>query len=74
MFDINRVSGRIMIIELAIDNKTIKELSCYAPQIGLKYIIKDNFYYQLQNTIVGTDETLVTCDDLNGQIGKLADD
>ena len=35
MFDINRVSGRIMIIELAIDNKTIKELSCYAPQIGL---------------------------------------
>ena len=74
IFDINRVSGRIMIIELAIDNKTIKELSCYAPQIGLKYIIKDNFYYQLQNTIVGTDETLVTCDDLNGQIGKLADD
>ena len=31
--DINRVSDRIVMIKLAIDNKIIMVLSCYAPQV-----------------------------------------
>ena len=76
LFDINRVSDRIVMIKLAIDNKIIMVLSCYAPQVGLDDIIKDTFYDQLPDTVrkVGADETLVICGDLNGHIGKLAND
>ena len=33
VFDINRVSDHIVMIKLAIDNKIIMVLSCYAPQV-----------------------------------------
>ena len=74
VFDINRVSDRIMIIKLAIDNKIITVLSCYVSQVGLGNIIKDTSYDQMQATVrkVGADETLVICGDLKGHIGKLA--
>ena len=63
-----------MMIKLAIDDKIITVLSCYAPQVGLKNIIKDTSYDQMQNTVrkVGVDETLVICGDLNAHIIKLA--
>ena len=61
-------------IKIAIDNKILMILSCYAPQVGLNNIIKDTFYDQLQDTVrkAGADETLVICGDLNSHIGKLA--
>ena len=70
--DINRVSGRIMLIKFVIDNKIITVLSCYAPEVGLNNVVKDTFYDQLQDTVrkVEADETLVICGDLNGHIGK----
>ena len=72
VFDINRVSDCIIMIKLAIGNKIITVLSCYAPQVGLDNIIKDTFYDQLEDTIrkVGADETLVICGNLNGHIVK----
>ena len=72
--DTNGVSDCIIMIKLAIDNKIITVLSCYAPQVGLDNIIKDTFYDQLQDTIrkVGAGETLVIFGDLSGHIGKLA--
>ena len=74
VFDINRVSDRIVMIKLAIDNKIITILSCYAPQVGLDDIIKDTFYDQLQDIVrkLGADETFVICGDLNGHIANLA--
>ena len=61
-------------IKLAIDNKIITVLSCYAPQVGLENIIVYNLYDQLQDTIRKVDaaKTLVICGDLNGHIGTLA--
>ena len=47
VFDINMVLDHIMMIKLAIDNKIITVLSCYAPQVGLDDIIKDTFYDNL---------------------------
>ena len=72
VYDINRVSDRIMLIKLAIDKKIITVLSCYAPQVGLDKIVKDTFYDQLHDTIrkVSDAETIVICGDLNGHIGK----
>ena len=65
-FDINKVSNRIMMIKLTIDNMIIMVLSCYAPQLGLDNVVKDTFYDQLQDTVskVGADETLVICQGL----------
>ena len=56
--DIDRVSDHIMMIKLAIDNKIITVLSCYALQVNLDDIIKDSFYDQLQDTVrkVGADK------------------
>ena len=56
--DIDRVSDHIMMIKLAIDNKIITVLSCYALQVNLDDIIKDSFYDQLQDTVrkVGVDK------------------
>ena len=61
-------------IKLAIGNKIITVLSCYAPHVSLDDIIKDTFHDQLQDTArkLGADETLVIRGDLHGHIGKLA--
>ena len=60
-------------IKLAINNKIITVLSCYAPQVDLVSIIKDTFYDQLEDTVrkVGADDTLVIGGDLNGYTGNL---
>ena len=44
VFDINKVSDRIVMIKVAICNKITTLLSCYASQVGLDNIIKDTFY------------------------------
>ena len=44
VFDINKVSDRIVMIKVAIYNKITTLLSCYASQVGLDNIIKDIFY------------------------------
>ena len=41
----------MVMIKLAIENKIITVLSCYAPKVGLVDIIKDTFYDQLQDTV-----------------------
>ena len=63
-----------MMIKLAIDNKIITVLSCYAPQVGLDNTIKDDFYDLLNSTVnkVSAAETLVICGDFNGHLGKVA--
>ena len=76
VFDIDRVSDRIMMFKLAIDNMIITVLSCYAPQVGLQNKVKSTFYDQLLGNVgkLGADETSVIWGDLNGHIGKLAND
>ena len=73
VFDVNTVLDHIIMIKLAINNKIITVLSCYAPQVDLDNIIKDTFYDQLEDTVrkVGADDTLVIGGDLNGHTGNL---
>ena len=74
VYDICRISNRLMMIKLAIDNNIITVLSCYAPQVGLGNTIKDAFYDLLNSTVnkVSAAETLVICGDFNGHVGKVA--
>ena len=50
VYDIYKISDRLMMIKLAIENNIITVLSCYAPQVGLENTIKDAFYDLLYST------------------------
>ena len=50
VFNINRVSHRIMMIKLAIDNMIITLLSRYASQVALDNVVTNTFYDQPQDT------------------------
>ena len=73
-YDICRISDRLMMIKIAIENNIITVLSCYALQVGLDNTIKDAFYDLLSSTVnkVSAAETLVICSDFNGHVGKVA--
>ena len=74
VYDISRISDRLMMIKLAIENNIITVLSCYARQVGLDNTIKDAFYDLLNGIVkkVSAAGTLVRCGDFTGQVGKLA--
>ena len=73
VYDICRISDRLMMIKFAIENNIITVLSCYAPQVGLDKT-KDAFYDRLNSTVnkVSAAETLVICGNFNGHVGKVA--
>ena len=50
VYDIKRVSDRIMLIKLLVGESVITVLSVYAPQTGLEQSVKDAFYDSLQTT------------------------
>ena len=74
VYEFCRISDYLMMIKLAIENNIITVLSRYAHQVGLDNRIKDAFYNLLNNLVnkLNATETLVICDDFNGQVGKLA--
>ena len=74
VYDICRISDRLMTIKLPIENNITTVLSCYAPQVGLDNTIKDAFYDLLYSTVnkVSAAETLVICGDFNDHVGKVA--
>ena len=74
VYDICRISHRLMMIKLAIENKIITVLSCYTPQVGLDNTIKDAFYDLLNSTVdeVSAAETVVVCGKFNSHVGKVA--
>ena len=73
--DVNRVSDRIMLIELVVGKSIATVLSVYAPQAVLHDIAKDLFHESLQWTLtkISVFEILFVCGNFNGHIGKNAD-
>ena len=74
VYDICRISDRLMMIKIAIENSIITVLSCYAPQVELDNTIKDAFYDILNSTVnnVSAAETLVIYGDFNSYVWKVA--
>ena len=74
VYDICRISDRLMRIKIATENSIITVLSCYAPQVELDNAIKDAFYDILNSTVnnVSAAETLVIYGDFNSHVGKVA--
>ena len=75
IFDVKRVSDRIMLIQLVTEKIIVTVLSVYALQAALDDSVKDLLYENLQWTLtkVSAFEILFVCGDFSGHIGKSAD-
>ena len=71
VFDVLRISDRIILIRLVIGKVVLTFLSVYAPQAGLQEAEKDRFYDQLQSVMarIPASEVLIPLGDWNGQVG-----
>ena len=72
VFEVIRVSDRIILIRMVIGSLVFVFVSVYAPQANLSESVKDQFYYALQSTIarVSSLEQLIISGDWNGHIGS----
>ncbi|GJV91045.1 aminopeptidase M1 [Tanacetum coccineum] len=70
-----RISDRIMLVSLVIEEETINVISAYAPQVGLGEAEKKNFWDSLDDLVrvCSTTQQLIIAGDLNGHIGENAD-
>lgn len=75
VFDVIRVSDRILVLKVCLGKTILNVLSIYAPQVGLDASVKEDFYDQLQSVVskVSPMETLAICGDFNGHIGRDSD-
>ena len=74
VYEVTRVSDRIIAIHLVIGKKVFAIICIYAPQSNLSESNKDEFYHSLQGAlakITDTQEVLI-CGDFNGHIGARA--
>ena len=71
VFDVQRISDRIILIRLVIGKRVFTFLSVYAPQVGLPETEKDRFYDHLQCAVakIPTSEVLIPLGDWNGHVG-----
>ena len=72
VFEVRRVSDRIILIKLVVGLGMLNILSIYAPQSGLSDTEKDNFYDQIRavTTEIPASELLLPCGDWNGHLGS----
>ena len=72
VFEVIRVSDRILLIRMVIGSVVFVFVSVHAPQANLSQSVKDQFYYALQFTIarVSSLEQLIISGDWNGHIGS----
>ena len=74
VFEVQRVSDRIILIKLIVGQLVLTILSVYAPQSGLSDEVKDQFFDQLRAVTakIPSSELLFTCGDFNGHVGRAA--
>ena len=71
VFEVVRVSDRIILIRMTIGKTVFVFVCVYAPQANLSDFEKDSFYQELQSTVakIPASEQLV-CGDWNGHLGS----
>ncbi len=72
VFEVARVSDRIILLKLAIGTDIYTFLSVYAPQVGLSDASKDNFYDDLRQVVakLPPSEIPILLGDWNGHVGS----
>ena len=71
VFEVQRVSNRIILVKLIVGQHVVTFLSVYAPQSGLSDEVKDLFFDQLHavNARIPASEFLIPCGDWNCHVG-----
>ena len=72
VFEIQRVSDRIILVKLIVGQCVVTFLSVYAPQSGLSDEVKDLYFDQLRDVTakIPASEFLIPCADWNGHVGR----
>ena len=72
VFEVQRVSDRILLVKLIVGQRVVTLLSVYAPQSGLSDVDKDLFFDQLRAVTarIPRSELLIPCGDWNGHVGR----
>ena len=72
VFEVQRVSDRIILVKLIVGQRVVTFLSVYAPQSGLSDMDKDLFFDQLGPVTarIPRSEFLIPCGDWNGHVGR----
>ena len=72
VFEVKRVSDRIILVKIIVGQRVLCLLSVYAPQCGLSDAVKDLFYDQLRamTALIPASEFLIPCGDWNGHVGS----
>ena len=72
VFEVKRVSDRIILVKIIVGQRVLCLLSVYAPQCGLSDSVKDLFYDQLRavTAMIPASEFLIPCGDQNGHVGS----
>ena len=71
VFDVQRISDRIILVKLIVGQHVVTFLSVYAPQSGLSDEVKDLFFKQLHAVTarIPASEFLILCGNWNGHGG-----
>ena len=74
VFDVQRVSDRILLLRLVIDKTVFAFIFVYAPQVVRPDVEKKQFYDLLQEIVskVPNSEVLIPIGDWNGHVGRAA--
>ena len=72
VFEVQRVSDRIILVKLIVGQSVVTLLSVYAPQSGLSDVDKDLFFDQLHAVTarIPRSQFLIPCGDWNGHVGR----
>ena len=72
VFEVQRVSNRIILVKLIVGQRVVTFLSVYAPRSGLSDEVKDLFFDQLcaVTARIPASEFLIPCGDWNGHVGR----
>ena len=72
VFEVKRVSDRIILVKIIVRQRMLCFLSVYDPQCGLSDSVKDLFYDQLRavTAMIPASEFLIPCGDWNGHVGS----
>ena len=72
VFEVKRVSDRIILVKIIVGQQVLCLLSVYAPQCGLSDSVKDLFYDQLRavTAMIPASEFLIPCGDWNSHVGS----
>ena len=71
---VERISDRIIAVDLVIGEQIVKVVSCYALQIGRSQVEKKEFWRQVEGVIMNTNinQEVIAGGDMNSHVGQVA--